>query len=46
MQVQDLTGAALDYWVAMVEGLGAPRVDDAGCRAVRVAGGAAGLAWP
>ncbi|MBN3821138.1 DUF2591 domain-containing protein, partial [Paraburkholderia sp. Se-20369] len=28
MQVQDLTGAPLDYWVAMAEGLGAPRVAD------------------
>ncbi|MGU7781108.1 phage protein NinX family protein [Burkholderia sp. PU8-34] len=40
MQVQDLTGASLDYWVAVAEGLGAPRVDDAGCRAVREVDGA------
>ncbi|TCW85873.1 hypothetical protein C5O80_08740 [Burkholderia sp. SRS-46] len=40
MQVQDLTGAPLDYWVAMAEGLGAPRVADGACLAIRDAGGA------
>ncbi|RQQ10249.1 DUF2591 domain-containing protein [Burkholderia stagnalis] len=39
MQVQDLSGAPLDYWVAVAEGLGAPRVADGICRAIRGAGG-------
>lgn len=39
MQVQHLTGAPLDYWVAMAQGLGAPRVDETGCVAIRDAGG-------
>ncbi|AXF25208.1 hypothetical protein CUJ89_26375 [Burkholderia pyrrocinia] len=40
MQVQELAGAALDYWVAVAEGLGAPHVVDGACLAVRAAGGA------
>ena len=40
MQVQDLTGAALDYWVALAEGLGAPCVAGGACRAIRETGGA------
>ncbi|KAB0645743.1 DUF2591 domain-containing protein, partial [Burkholderia territorii] len=40
MQVEDLTGAALDYWVAMAEDYDGPRVDASGCTVVREPGGA------
>ncbi|KAG8155614.1 phage protein NinX family protein [Burkholderia catarinensis] len=39
MQVQDLIGASLDYWVAMAESFGAPCVADGVCLAIRDAGG-------
>ncbi|CAG9244262.1 hypothetical protein BDI4_1520004 [Burkholderia diffusa] len=39
MQVQDLAGALLDFWAAMAEDLGAPRVDAAGCTVIREPGG-------
>ncbi|MBR8037183.1 DUF2591 family protein [Burkholderia cenocepacia] len=39
MQVQDLTGARLDYWVAIMEGHEAPRADASGCTSIRAAGG-------
>lgn len=40
MQVQELSGAALDFWVAMAQALDAPRVDAAGCTVIREPGGA------
>ncbi|WP_175921400.1 phage protein NinX family protein [Burkholderia latens] len=42
MRVQDLVGAPLDFWVAMAQELGAPRVGvgASGCTVVREAGGA------
>ncbi|PCE33487.1 phage protein NinX family protein [Burkholderia ubonensis] len=40
MQVQELAGAPLDYWVAVAEGLGAPHVADGVCRVSREDGGA------
>jgi hypothetical protein len=40
VQVHDLTGAPLDFWVAMAEELGAPRVDAGGCTIIREPGGA------
>lgn len=51
MQVQDLTGASLDFWVAMALELGAPRVGAAGCTAIRAVGGvpvpfAPSSSWP
>ena len=39
VQVHDLTGAPLDFWVAMAEDLGAPRVDAGGCTIIREPGG-------
>ncbi|MBN3774808.1 DUF2591 domain-containing protein, partial [Burkholderia sp. Se-20378] len=39
MQVQELTGAPLDYWVAVAEGHDAPRADASGCTSIRTAGG-------
>ncbi|HIE4841433.1 TPA: phage protein NinX family protein, partial [Burkholderia multivorans] len=40
MQVEDLTGAALDYWVAMAIDRAAPRVDASGCTVAGESGGA------
>ncbi|KVF19653.1 hypothetical protein WJ07_22930 [Burkholderia vietnamiensis] len=40
MQVRELSGAALDFWVAMAQALDAPRVDAAGCTVIREPGGA------
>ncbi|OXH93063.1 hypothetical protein CA830_09825, partial [Burkholderia multivorans] len=40
MQVEDLTGAALDYWVAMAIDRAAPRVDASGCMVAGEPGGA------
>lgn len=39
MQVQDLAGATLDYWVAMAEDLVAPRIDTSRCMVIREPGG-------
>ncbi|WP_156443084.1 hypothetical protein [Burkholderia sp. RF4-BP95] len=39
MQVQDLAGAPLDFWGAMAEDLGVPRVDAARCTVIREPGG-------
>ncbi|MBY4806145.1 phage protein NinX family protein [Burkholderia cepacia] len=40
MQVRDLTGAPLDYWVAVAQGHDAPRADASGCTSIRAAGAA------
>ncbi|MDR8727391.1 phage protein NinX family protein [Burkholderia pseudomultivorans] len=40
MQVEDLTGEALDYWVAMAMDRDAPRVDASGCTVAGEQGGA------
>ncbi|MCA8280692.1 DUF2591 domain-containing protein [Burkholderia cepacia] len=40
MQVRDLTGAPLDYWVAVARGHDAPRADASGCTSIRAAGAA------
>ncbi len=39
-QVRDLTGAPLDYWVAVAQGHDAPRADASGCTSIRAAGAA------
>lgn len=39
MQVEDLTGAPLDFWVAVAEGHDAPRADASGCTSIRAAAG-------
>ncbi|WP_175829162.1 phage protein NinX family protein [Burkholderia cepacia] len=40
MQVRDLTGAPLDYRVAVAQGHDAPRADASGCTSIRAAGAA------
>ncbi|WP_431822939.1 phage protein NinX family protein [Burkholderia sp. F1] len=46
MQVRELAGAPLDYWVAVAEGLGAPHVADGACRVSRDDGGVPALFAP